>query len=308
MIRLGEGVDASGTISEASMERLINALSNFHSLCEQFSVEVCVVVGTSASRDAGAGIVSVVRERSGMDYHILSGDQEADLSFEGAVGGLSHVQGNIVTCDIGGGSTEFVEGTSEGLISERMSLDIGSVRITERFFSSQPPKFAELEAAREFIHQSLSRLPFSGNDSTVLVGASDTHRLLLELQHAVVSRKSLMTPRLLEPAWERLIAMGAHPEILTYEQVELWMECLTQMTVHDVLSLDAKKLKGRADVFPAATLIFLEVMCKLKQKKIIVSPWGLCHGIALRMLRKIDFVHDHSSANLKRLIEFSSIV
>ncbi len=287
MVRLGEGVDANGTLSEASIERLINALRNFRSLCDQFNVEECKVSGTSASRDTGTEIIRIVKERLGINYEILSGEQEADLSFEGAVGGLPYVHGNIITCDIGGGSTEFVEGTSEGLLSMRMSINIGSVRITERFFSTQPSALSELNQAREFIHESLGQLPFSGNDSTVLIGASDTHRLLHELQHALVSRDFSLRPRQLKPVWEHLIATGVHSDRLTLEQVELWMKCLTRMTMDDVLNLDTRKLEGRADVFPAATLIFLEVMHKLGQKTITVSPWGLCHGMALRMLKEI---------------------
>lgn len=285
MIRLGEGVDAHGILRVEAIERLVQTLQGFRSTADQWQVERCIVAGTSASRDTGNKIVAIVRERTGLHYEILSGEQEADLSYEGAVAGLPNVVGRIVTCDIGGGSTEIVEGMPGGHILRRFSLDIGSVRIAERYFSSQPPDPKELKGATEFIKKLLAELPFSGNQTKLLVGASDAHRLLLELQHELSTGELPIKFDRSNPNWKRLRAEEEPPDKLSCIQVKCWLELLTRMTMSDVLALNPEKLQGRADVFPAAILIFLEVMNMLRQNSITVSPWGLCYGMALRIFK-----------------------
>ena len=285
MIRLGEGVDARRILSDAAIERLIETLREFQSLADHWNATGIKVVGTSASRDARNRLVEIVEERTGLHYEIISGDQEADLSFEGALAGLPHLSGRIISCDIGGGSTEFVEGTSDGQILTRISIDIGSVRITERFFSSQPPRTSEVDAARGFIQESLKRLPFTEPASATLVGASDTHFLLLGLQRALVKGEYSIWCSSSNPIWTRLRGTGVDSKTLSIEQVESWLECLTQMTVSEVMDLDPGNLKGRADVFPSAILIMFEVMNHLRHRSVAVSPWGLCHGVALRAIK-----------------------
>lgn len=284
-IRLGEGVDANGVLSEAAVERLIETLQEFQVIADSWDVERCVVVGTSASRDAGNTLSHIVLERTGLHYEILSGEEEAYLSFAGAIAGLPRANGNLVTCDIGGGSTEIVRGTSQGVVHECLSLNIGSVRITERFFSSQPPKPRELEAAERFIRKLFADSIAPRQENYCLVGTSDAHRLLFDLHHALVSGEIQITTCPLSAQWERLRKTGEHARKLTLPQVRGWMENLVQMDKSDVLALNPGKLKGRSDVFPAACMICLELMHRLAQGAIIISKWGLRHGIGLKILR-----------------------
>ncbi|MXW83851.1 MAG: hypothetical protein F4X05_07060 [Rhodothermaceae bacterium] len=284
-IRLGEGVDANGVLSEAAVERLIAALQEFQVIAGAWEVEQYIVVGTSASRDAGKTLSHTVRERTGLHYEILSGEEEADLSFTGAIAGLLRANGNLVTCDIGGGSTEIVRGTYKGVVHERLSLNIGSVRITERFFSCQPPKPTELEAAKRFIRKLFANSIAPHKDNYSLVGTSDTHRLLLDLHHALVSREIQTTMGSLSAQWERLRKTGEDERKLTLTQVKSWVENLVQMEESDVLALNPEKLRGRSDVFPAACMICFELMHRLAQRSITVSKWGLRHGIGLKIMR-----------------------
>ena len=285
MIRLGEGVDRCGTLTEGAIERLTEVLEDFQSMADAWHVEKFVVVGTSASRDVGDSVVEIVRERTGLEYRILSGEQEADISFEGAAGGLPPLEGQVTVCDIGGGSTELVKGTSDGCILRRVSLDIGSVRIAERYFSDQPPKPDELRAATDFIRHSLSESLFSAGEGTLLIGASDTHRLCLELQNALIAGQLPAVSDEPDPSWEDLRRTGVEQGKISYAQIKCWTECLLRISMDQVLSLCPEKLQGRADVFPAALLICLEVMNSLEQESVIVSQWGLCHGIARRIFR-----------------------
>ncbi len=285
IIRLGEGVDAKGVLSEAAVERLIETLQEFQVIAGRWDVERCIVVGTSASRDAGNTLSHIVRERTGLHYEILSGEEEADFSFVGAIAGLQRANGNVVTCDIGGGSTEIVRGTYRGVVHECLSLNIGSVRITERFFSCQPAKPRELEAAEGFIRKLFADSIALWQENYCLVGTSDTHRLLLDLQHALVSGEIQTTMGPLSARWERLRNTGAYAQKLSLPQVRGWMKNLVQMDQSDVLALNPEKLKGRSDVFPAASMICFELMHRLAQQSITISKWGLRHGVGVKILR-----------------------
>ena len=265
MIRLGEGVDSSGVIRRAAMERLIASLTEFECLAAQFGAHEVLVAGTSASRDASGNLVESVAFRTGLQYEILSGDEEADLSFWGAVSDLPEITGTCVTCDIGGGSTEIVLGGTEGTIEARYSLDIGSVRVTERFFTMQPPLSEEIEQATAFIRRALGSCKLAHDKPIPLVGASDTHRLLLKLvPHNPESSKEL-----------------------SLDDIVALQKSLLSMREEEVLELNANELSGRADVFPAAVLICSEVMRHLNKESVIVSGWGLCHGLALRAAQEL---------------------
>ncbi len=286
MIRLGEGVDAYRVLSEQAIQRLVDTLNEFRGIADQWDVDDLVVVGTSASRDSGSEVIDIVREDTGIHYHIISGDQEADLSFEGAVGGLPDLRGRVITCDIGGGSTELVEGSSDGQIKHRVSIDIGSVRITERYFSALPPNQSEIASATAYIQSSLAQLPFSdlGQDLH-LVGASDAQRLLLELQYQLTQNHSLKYFEQFSGSWRSLEQNDSTHNLLSRVQLSCWSDCLLQMTYDDILRLDTMKLHGRADVFAAAVLIFLEILKRLGKESILISPWGLNHGVALRIFK-----------------------
>lgn len=286
MIRLGEGVDASGVLSKGAIQRLINTLIEFQGIADPWAVEDMVVVGTSASRDSGSEVIEIVRKNTGINYHIITGDQEADMSFEGALDGLPDLNGGIISCDIGGGSTELVEGTSDGCISNRVSIDIGSVRITERYFSSLPPSQSEIASATAYIRSSLKNLPFSQLGREIhLLGASDAQRLLLDLQYQLTQNHRLQYFERFHKNWRSLEQKESHHHVLSRAQLSCWSDCLLKMTYDDILGLDTSKLYGRADVFPAAVLIFLEVMKRLEKESILISPWGLNHGIALRIFK-----------------------
>jgi len=289
MIRLGENVDATGILSKGAVERLIHALHDFQSIAEPWEIDQIIVAGTSASRDTGASIIEVVHSKTGLHYQILTGAQEADISFEGALAGLPHINGRVIACDIGGGSTELILGTSDGIVLERVSIDIGSVRITERYFSSLPPSLSEIESARSFIQSVLKNAKISGNGEPIFfIGASDAQRLLLELQYQLTQDHLLCQFEKYNPFWRCLEQRDPHEMNLSHDQIQCWTDCLIKMKFGDILQLDPQKLQGRADVFPAAIMIFLEVMNQLKQEVITISPWGLTHGIALRIFQGLS--------------------
>ena len=157
-VRLGEGVDRTGAFAESALTRTFAAVDEYAAIISTHDVERVRFVATSASRDVSNRTVFVdgVRSRLGVDPEVISGQEEAALSFAGAVGGLPPglAERPTLVVDIGGGSTEFVLGTDapEGLIS----VDMGCVRITEQFLHSDPPAPEELSTAVSIVRDHLT--------------------------------------------------------------------------------------------------------------------------------------------------------
>ncbi|BBE22041.1 hydrolase [Arthrobacter sp. MN05-02] len=141
VVRLGEGVDATGRLSEAALARTFAATEEYAELIIRHGNPPVRFVATSASRDAEnrQDFVDGIRARLGVEPEVVSGDEEARLSFAGAVSVLEAARDEtVLVIDLGGGSTEFVAGTTGGLIAAR-STDMGCVRYTERFLRDDPP-------------------------------------------------------------------------------------------------------------------------------------------------------------------------
>jgi exopolyphosphatase/guanosine-5'-triphosphate,3'-diphosphate pyrophosphatase len=151
VVRLGEGVDRTGELSPAALERTFNVLREYAEQCRDLGAQRVRMVATSATRDARNRdeFTRGVREILGIDPEVITGEQEAALSFVGATGdlrGRPELADPYLVVDIGGGSTEFILGGPDGPVASR-SVDIGCVRMTERHIRTDPPAAAELQAA-----------------------------------------------------------------------------------------------------------------------------------------------------------------
>ena len=145
--RLGEGLEASGRLSDAAMGRVSDALASYREAIDSHGVERVVAVATSAMRDAANGpdFRDEIQRRFGMDARTISGDEEARLTFLGATAGREAGAETLVI-DIGGGSTEYVVGRAGDDAGFHVSTRMGSVRHTERHLHTDPPTATELEA------------------------------------------------------------------------------------------------------------------------------------------------------------------
>jgi exopolyphosphatase/guanosine-5'-triphosphate,3'-diphosphate pyrophosphatase len=153
IVRLGQGVDATGELAPEALERTRAALVDYAAVIRREGAERVRMVATSATRDARnrEAFFGMVRETLGVDAEVISGDEEANLSFVGAVGDLDPDDGPFVVVDVGGGSTELVVGTLEdgkATVQAARSVDVGSVRLTERCLQGDPPSDDEVEEAR----------------------------------------------------------------------------------------------------------------------------------------------------------------
>ena len=157
--RLGQGVDQTGQLSDAGLSRTVDVLHRYAAIIRQHDVRRVRVVATSATRDAENRdvFVSAVDRILGVPPEVVSGDEEARLSYAGATRGLpSDLPPPCLVVDIGGGSTEFVLG--DGAVRAALSVDIGCVRMTERHFVSDPPTVAEVAAARTDIDRAIEQV------------------------------------------------------------------------------------------------------------------------------------------------------
>ncbi|WP_228818261.1 Ppx/GppA phosphatase family protein [Nocardia transvalensis] len=163
IVRLGKGVDATGELNPEAIERTRAALHDYVDLMLDKGVKRVRMVATSATRDArnrddffSMAAAELARVVPGARAEVITGDEEARLSFAGAVGELSSAEGPFVVVDLGGGSTEVVLGDSTG-VQAAYSADIGCVRITERCLHGNPPTPEEVASARFFASQRLAQ-------------------------------------------------------------------------------------------------------------------------------------------------------
>jgi len=162
IVRLGQGVDATGVLNPGAIERTRVALADYVAILREAGAERVRMVATSATRDAANrdDFFGMVRDTLGTDAEVISGDTEARLSFTGAVGDLTAEDGPFVVVDVGGGSTEVVLGSRDDgdvRVHAARSVDIGCVRITERCLRSDPPTDEERAAARELAQRTLAQ-------------------------------------------------------------------------------------------------------------------------------------------------------
>jgi exopolyphosphatase/guanosine-5'-triphosphate,3'-diphosphate pyrophosphatase len=153
IVRLGQGVDATGRLAPQALERTRAALADYTGVMRRKGVERVRMVATSATRDAANrdDFFAMVRGTLGTDAEVISGDEEARLSFAGAVSELEPDDGPFVVVDVGGGSTEVVVGelTDGGpVVAAARSVDVGCVRLTERCLPDDPPTPEQVEKAR----------------------------------------------------------------------------------------------------------------------------------------------------------------
>ncbi|UCN13957.1 exopolyphosphatase [Cellulomonas iranensis] len=148
VVRLGQGVDRTGVLAPEALARTLAAARGYQAVCDDLGVEAVRFVATSATRDARnrEEFVAGVRDALGVDPEVIAGDEEARLSFRGATGVLaSRFDGPFLVVDLGGGSTELVLGTDAP--EAALSMDVGSVRLTERHLHDDPPTAAQVAAA-----------------------------------------------------------------------------------------------------------------------------------------------------------------
>jgi len=160
--RLGKGVDASGKLNPDAVQRTLDAVVRFAEEARSAGASTVIAAGTSALRDAANGrdLLDAVKQKAGVEVQIIAGNREAELAYAAVqldrdLWGREEIT-NLLVFDIGGGSTELILGDAQAIDRYR-SLDIGAVRLTERFIKSDPPSKDEIAAVENAAHEALSQ-------------------------------------------------------------------------------------------------------------------------------------------------------
>ena len=274
IVRLGEGVDRTGRLSDAALDRTMGALREYADLIAQLSPSAVRMVATSATRDAenAQEFVDRVKDVLGVAPEVLTGDEEASLSFSGATRELtgaaraSHdgcAPPYLVT-DIGGGSTEFVLGGPGGVTGAR-SVDIGCVRMTERHLHSDPPSAAEVAGATADIDGALA---------VVAAGVP------VREAHTLVGLAGSVTT-------VGAIALG----LTHYDAARIHHSRIPAAQVHEVTGRLLGQTRaqraaipvmhpGRVDVIGAGALVLDRVITRFGFREVLVSEHDILDGIA----------------------------
>jgi exopolyphosphatase/guanosine-5'-triphosphate,3'-diphosphate pyrophosphatase len=268
MVRLGQGVDTTGLLSEESLARTFAAIDEFAALIRDLDVTRLRFCATSATRDASNALVFTdgVRARLGVTPEVLSGDEEAALVFEGAVSHLrTPVAHPVLVVDIGGGSTELVLGGahSESAPIAGVSMDIGSVRLHERHLHGDPPSAGEVAACLADVDRHLDTCPVPLSDARAVIGTSGTV-------------KTLAAAMLDLPVYDRDAIDGAE---LGTAQTTAYVERLVAMSVSERRAIPSMH-PGRADVIGAGALIWSRVLSRAGVDGYRVSEADILYGIA----------------------------
>ncbi|MGU3431990.1 exopolyphosphatase [Actinomycetes bacterium M1A6_2h] len=277
IVRLGQGVDATGSLDPGAIERTRVALEKYVGQIRDLGgVDAVRMVATSATRDADNREVFFDMTRTvlapvaeGAVAEVITGDEEARLSFAGAVGDLDPSEGPFLVVDLGGGSTELVLGDADGVRSA-FSADIGCVRLTERCLPSDPPSDADVLEAREFVQERLApafaAVPVA--EARTWVGVAGTMTTL----SAIAQELPAYDP-------ERI-----HLSRIGFEQLASVCDSLVSMTREDRSALGPMH-PGRVDVIGGGAIVTTALAEEIGRaagiSSLIVSEHDILDGIAL---------------------------
>jgi exopolyphosphatase/guanosine-5'-triphosphate,3'-diphosphate pyrophosphatase len=267
IVRLGEGVDRNGRLGEAALARTRDALESYVRTLRELGAERVRMAATSATRDARnrSEFLAIVHGVLGVEPEVLSGLQEAELSFTGAVGTLDGLTPPVLVADIGGGSTELVLG-APGRPLRAHSMDVGSVRLTERHLHDDPPTPQQVSAAVADVESALdsAALQVPLTEAGELVGVAGTVTTLAAIAADL--------PRY-DPA-------AIHGSRMPAEQVGEITERLLGMT-HAERSAIPVLHPGRVDVITAGALVLRTLVQRTGVRVVIASEHDILDGIAL---------------------------
>jgi exopolyphosphatase/guanosine-5'-triphosphate,3'-diphosphate pyrophosphatase len=271
--RLGQGVDQTRRISSAGEDRSSAILRRYLARCASLNVQEITAVGTSALRDAenSGAVLQRWRREFGLSVRVISGAEEAAYSFLAARRGLSLAGRELLVIDIGGGSTELILGNAAG-VSEAVSVDVGSVRLTERFLHSDPVTQSECDATVTVIDAALAPIAqrwMCALPNLTLVGIAGTFTTLA--------------------AVEKKLSQYSHGEV--HGSVLSLDEVRRQIMIYQGLTVEQRKtIPGlhpmRADVILAGAYLIEKLMMLFDAREIIVSDQGVRYGLLYERLAR----------------------
>jgi exopolyphosphatase/guanosine-5'-triphosphate,3'-diphosphate pyrophosphatase len=268
--RLGQNVGATGSLADEAVERTLACLRDYRAILDELGVDRLRVAATSASRDAANRdeFFDAVEEVVGVRPELLSGDDEGRLSFIGATGDLDPALGPFLIVDIGGGSTEFILGTDH--VEGVLSVDVGCVRLTEKFLDHDPPLAEELTAcisfADAYLDDVMREIPGSAEART-LVGLAGTITTVaaVEIGLATYDREAI------------------HHFVLTRDAAEDVFRTLATESRADRIHNPGLE-EARADVIVGGCCVLVALFRRFGFDEMIVSEADILDGLALSLV------------------------
>lgn len=264
-VRLGQGIDQSKHFHPDALKRADICLGRFREKLNHYHVKRVAVAATSAARDAQnrEDLFSIGRKH-GFDIQIIDGHREAEISFRGACFGLNP-EGSYLVVDVGGGSTELVLGDHHGL-KFKTSLNIGGVRLRERYVGNYPVELKDLVLLRKVIAQEVHKATFAGmTDRTEIIAVAGTPTTLAALAVGGYSEEKVNGFK------------------LQREDIENWINIFAGMSLPEIQTM--YQLGGRADIIMVGCCILAAVMDEVGRKSMTVSTKGVRYGLVLDLLR-----------------------
>ncbi len=255
--RLGAGVDRTGRIEERRIPLAAEAIKLFGMVAQMNGAPEPTVLATSAVRDAANGqeLVEEVRKKAGLEMRLISGEEEADLGFRGAVSALGEGyawEAPALVVDLGGGSAQLILGDAAEGAQRQVSLPLGSNRTTERFSAGDRPQAKELKALRKAAREMLPDWKLPKGTAVVAIGGSA--RAILKVTRDELTAERLK--KLVEELSEKPTAVLAREEGLTPE---------------------------RARVLPAAAATLAAILERYEKPSLTVARGGIREGVILAL-------------------------
>jgi len=262
---LGRGVDATHRFRDDTVAATLDVMREYAVAIDACGATRVHAVATSASRDAenGEELMASIASIVGTEPEIISGTDEAELSFEGAT---SHIDGEppYLVIDIGGGSTEFVYGNTKPSYST--SIDIGSVRLSDRYLPDRPPTSRQLQDAAAHVDAELSTVELPGVPRTV-IGAAGTFTSLAAIDLGLA----------------RYDRDAVHGAAVTRSSIRGWISTFSLLTVEETAAIPALDPK-RAPVILAGAVLADRAAAVAETDTLVVSEYGLLNALATRLL------------------------
>ena len=267
--RLGSMVDSNTLLAKESMNKVLEALSEYVAIIQKYGDEVLartVVTATSAVRDAAnkQEFLTLVKETVGFQVLILSGEEEAKYTYLGAISQTKVESDSVMIVDIGGGSTELAVGNSTNLL-RGISINMGSVRFNERFLLHNRPYQREIGECRRSIEALLRATQLRFPSNTQVVAVSGTATSLAAIDQQLFPYRS----------------SGINNYRLNNDKLATFIRLFSIHTFEYLLDLHPEVMEGRVDVFLAGLLILEGVLRYARAEEFIVSNGGIRHGILL---------------------------
>jgi exopolyphosphatase/guanosine-5'-triphosphate,3'-diphosphate pyrophosphatase len=290
MPRLGVGIDKLGALGDESVRSAISALNRMATLARQLGAERVEAVATSAVRDASNGgqFLDRVREETGLRVRILSGEEEARLSFRSALAHFELGAGRTAVMDMGGGSVELAL-AADGLLDRLVSLPFGAIRATEQFLGA-PARPADVRRLRRAVRDALrDAAPAKEWRGAQFIGSGGTFTNLAAIvgaRHGTPSGRS------------------RHGTVVARVEVEHVVDLLQNMTPAERAAVPGLN-PARADIIVAALAVVAEILARFDARHLTVSGYGIREGLLLETARVTPTIADPGEARERSVREFA---